>query len=686
MVDGYLNFDTTVNTKGFNKGVKSISGNMKGLTTSVKAAGAALAAVVATKAVQGLINLSTQAINLASDLEEVQNVVDTAFGSMSYKCEEFADTATEQFGMSKLSAKQTASTYMAMAKSMGLSMEVASDMAVEIAGLTGDVASFYNIEQDLAATKLKSIFTGETETLKDLGVVMTETNLKAYALAQGITKPYSAMTQAEKVSLRYGFVMDALADAQGDFAKTSDSWANQTRVLSERWKELLGILGGGLIKLLTPIVQMLNNIMAALINVANAFSATIGKLFGKQTQITANMASTATEAAEAEGKLATSTEEAGYAASNSTASFDKLNVLQQDTGSGAGGGMSGDIMTVDEEDAKGSDTILDKVSERLQRLQPYVDRLRAAWDNLKGAFERFGQSKGVQMVLKFLKELWLIIADRAIAGGISILTGVIDILAGVLDFLGGLLSFVCGILTGDWDMAWEGATQMLLGAKEMLKGIGEIVEGVLIFLIGEEAVTAIKNFILAAWEWFIQTSLYTTGLKTCLEGLLMFLKGVFTGDWNLAWEGVKTIFKGIWNSIVSIVERAINLIIKAINWCISQLNKIYVEVPDWVEDLTGMRGFGFNIPKLSDVKVPRLATGAVIPPNAEFLAMLGDQRSGNNIEAPEALIRQIVREEGGGDVIINANGTLGQLIRLLEFEINKEEKRRGVKLVKGGAY
>ena len=197
-------------------------------------------------AVDKIIDFSKQAIQLGSDVAEVQNVVDVAFGDMSSAVDEFAQNAITNFGMSELAAKRTASTYMAMASNMGLSQAEAAEMSLTLTGLTGDVASFYNISQELADIKLKSVFTGETETLKDLGIVMTQANLEAFALSQGITKSISAMSQAELVTLRYNFVLDQLSLASGDFIRTQDSWANQTRVLSERWKELLGILGGGL--------------------------------------------------------------------------------------------------------------------------------------------------------------------------------------------------------------------------------------------------------------------------------------------------------------------------------------------------------------------------------------------------------------------------------------------------------
>lgn len=683
--DGSLNFDTRIDERGFNKGIKNISKGAKGLATTIKGLGAAVAGFVALATVKTMIQVGNQAIELASDMKEVQNVVDTAFGSMAYKAEEFADNAIEGFGMSRLAAKQTASTYMAMGKSMGLSMEAASDMAIETAKLTGDVASFYNISQELASVKLKGIWTGETEALKDLGVVMTEANLQQFALNKGITKSYSAMSQAEKVSLRYEYVMESLADAQGDFARTSDSWANQTRVLSERWKELLSIIGGGLIRVLTPVIQVINTIMSALVNLANTFASTLGQLFGwnKQIQVTAK---TGVSAAEGQEELAGATAAAGEAAAGSLASFDKLDVLQQQSGGGGVAGM-GKMEIIDSEPVEDNSNVFDGLSDQLARLQPYVDRLRTSWDRLKTAFENFWNSPGVQMIVGWLGELFGVIAERAPASLFTIWAGSLDILSGSFEILGGMITLFVGLLTGDVEMAGEGFDQIVEGMKLQLKGLGGWIEGVLIMLLGQDAVESMKAWIAGAWEWFSKTELYTSGVQNIFQGLLNFIKGVFTGNWKLAWEGVAQIFKGIWNSIISIVESGVNLIIRAINWCINQINRINVPVPDWVTELTGMESFGFNIPNLSSVSIPRLATGAVIPPNSEFLAMLGDQRSGNNIEAPESLIRQIVREEsGGGDIIINAKGTMGQLIRMLKLEIEKEGNRRGGTFTPGGAY
>ncbi|MDD8055381.1 MAG: hypothetical protein PHV15_05820 [Thomasclavelia ramosa] len=347
----------------------------------------------------GLLKLGKEALQVASDLTEVQNIVDVAFGSMAWKAEKFSKSALEAFGMSELSAKKTSGTYMTMAKSAGINENAASDMAVTLAGLTGDVASFYNISQDLADVRLKSVFTGETETLKELGVVMTQTNLQAYALSQGINKNISDMNQAEQTTLRYNFVLDRLAFVQGDFARTSSSWANQIRILQERFKQLLGIIGNGLIAALTPVVQFLNMIISKLITFANVVSAVFGRLFGKKSG--GEQAATGFSAADNAAKSATSSAGGlnnalkgteGQAkktakALGSLAGFDELNTISaSDSSAGAGsgadsGGIGGGGYAIDpidwdsafkEPDTSGIEATVDKVMGYIDRLKTFL--------------------------------------------------------------------------------------------------------------------------------------------------------------------------------------------------------------------------------------------------------------------------------------------------------------------------
>ena len=305
----------------------------------------------ATAIVYGLIKVGKQAVQTASDLQEVQNVVEVSFGSMSAEVDKFAENALKQFGLSKLSAKQFASTFMAMSNGMGIAAEAGKNMSLNLTALAGDLASFRNVEQDVAFTALKSVFTGETETLKNFGIVMTEANLEAYALSQGITKSYSAMSQAEKVALRYSFVLNATKNAQGDFARTSNNWANQVRILKEQFKELAGIIGNGLLKVLQPLIILLNKVLGLAISVANSLSQAFGgKKIKESSTSVSNMASGMGDIASGAEDTSSGLDSADKSAKKlkrTLAGFDQLNVLSTSdsgsTSSGAGGAGGGDI-------------------------------------------------------------------------------------------------------------------------------------------------------------------------------------------------------------------------------------------------------------------------------------------------------------------------------------------------------
>ncbi len=360
-VDGSLNFDTKIDSKGFNKGTSNLGkslnllkGKMSGIFNPFSK-GAASAqnsitglrssfmsfAKVAAGAFAGvkIINFGKEAIESASDLAEAQNVVDVSFGKSSEKMEKFAETCVETYGISKLTAKQTGSVFAAMGSGMGLSEDAATDMAVALTGLSADMASFYNVKQDIASIALKSIYTGETETLKQFGVVMTEANLEAYALSQGIQTSYREMSQAEKVQLRYNYVMQQTSLAQGDFARTSNGWANQTRMLSEKWKEFSTVIGGVLMNVLLPAVRTLNGAMSQLIKVAQNAADALASVFGIEMQSssgagavassTAEVADSSSEAADNYSEMASNAKKAEKANKGSLASFDKLNTLSK---------------------------------------------------------------------------------------------------------------------------------------------------------------------------------------------------------------------------------------------------------------------------------------------------------------------------------------------------------------------
>lgn len=214
-------------------------------------------------------------IDYASDLAEVQNVVDVTFGSATEAINSWSKECLAAYGMNEVSAKRYAGTIGAMLKSSGLAGDAIVDMSKDMVGLAGDMTSFYNLDLETAFEKIRSGISGETEPLKQLGINMSVANLEAYALSQGITTAYNEMSQAEQVMLRYNYLMSTTADAQGDFARTQDSYANQTRLFSESWLEFTGVMAEQLLPVLTTIVSWLNNIVAFLTENADMVSAVL---------------------------------------------------------------------------------------------------------------------------------------------------------------------------------------------------------------------------------------------------------------------------------------------------------------------------------------------------------------------------------------------------------------------------
>ncbi len=320
-------------------------------------------------------------------------------------------------------------------------------------------------------------------------------------------------------------------------------------------------------------------------------------------------------------------------------------------------------------------TIGDVIINAFKQIQEYMDKL-GTWLSDHPEFVEFvtlvGSLVGIVTALVAGFEL----VSAAVGVFASVLTSPIVIIAAIIAAIGlllvyfgdidaavdnlklvfqGLTDFITGVFTGNWDLAWQGCLEIFEGFSGLLDNLCD----------------AIVNMFESMG---IDISGVIDGIKQIASGLVEFIAGVFTGDWKKAWEGVKDIFKGLWNGIISLLE-------SAINWIVDGINKISFDVPSWVPVIGGKQ-FGFNI---SHASLPRLAQGAVIPPNKEFLAVLGDQTRGNNIETPEALLRQVVQEESGSQEInIVANGDMAQLIKLLRFKLQEEDKRVGSSLVVGG--
>ena len=475
--DGSVIIDTRMDTTGVRNGVSAIKQSFNGLGSAVKKIGLLIGGAFA---VGKLVQFGKECVELGSDLAEVQNVVDVTFTTMSDKVNEFAKNAMTSAGLSETMAKRYVGTFGAMSKSFGFSEAQAYDMSTALTQLTGDVASFYNISQDLAYIKLKSVFTGETETLKDLGVVMTQSALDQYALANGYGKTTSAMTEQEKVALRLAFVQKQLSAASGDFIRTSGSWANQVRVMQLQLQSLKATVGQGLINIFTPVLKVINVLLGKLATLANAFKSFTELITGKKSSgqtsgggagLTGDVsgvqdtADAYGQAADNAGKLADSTEDvadatkdAAKAAKGYLSPLDEINRYStQDassttsktpsaSGSGSGGGTSlpSAVSNVDYGKMAEGETVLDKISKSAEKLAKLLKKL---WKPFQDAWKKEGKNtiSAAQIALSGIAKLAKSVGRSLVevwtnGTGTTMLTTMLRIAQNVLKTIGNIAS------------------------------------------------------------------------------------------------------------------------------------------------------------------------------------------------------------------------------------------------------
>jgi hypothetical protein len=335
-------FRTTV--MGWKKllaGVFSSSGSNGGFFTNQ------LKSLMGYASLAGLIMIGKEAVELSSSMFEVQNVIDNVFKSASADIDAFAENTAYKFGLTVLEAKQMVGVFGGMLSASNITGEAQKEMSKNLTALTGDLASFYNMTTSDVYAKLQSGLQGNVAAMRSFGVSMTVANLEAYALSQGITTSYKEMDQATKTTLRYNYMLEQLSVAQGDFARTSGSWANQVRTLTSNFSQLLSILGGGIIKALYPALTVLNQIVSAAISAANA----LAKLFGfSAVDLSTMFGSGGASMPDFEGysdgldsvaDSASGAADSAKQASENLQTFDKLNNLSTPSSGGSGGGGAG---------------------------------------------------------------------------------------------------------------------------------------------------------------------------------------------------------------------------------------------------------------------------------------------------------------------------------------------------------
>ena len=565
----------------------SLKTRVSGIGTLTRKLGSLL---VGAFAVKKLTDFGKSCLELGSDLAEVQNVVDVTFPNITAQVDKFAKSAAQSFGLSETMAKQFTGTFGAMAKAFGFSEEQAYDMGASLTKLAGDVASFYNLSQDEAYTKLKSVFTGETESLKDLGVVMTQTALDSYALANGFGKTTAKMSEAEKVALRYSFVQNQLAAAQGDFARTSGSWANQVRILTLQFDSLKATIGQGLINIFTPVIRVINTVIGKLITLANAFKVFTELITGQKSSNSASGQISAIGSAAA--GASTGMDDAASSADNLSSAnngvaksaqkaaekmrilmgFDQINKLdsQTDTDSstpstGSGTGVSG--TGVDFGNLTQGEIVIDKTDKKMSALLKRSKELAAIFNTqkIKEAIE--GLLVPIQIVLDTLHQSVVDTFSKisevyatyvspfitSVAEGISSILGIFldgwnTYISPVLDYLAEKFSLVWQehiqpaldgiiILVGkvfeNLQALWETLLQPLIEwvIESIMPVIGSILQGV------QGVGDLFLNLLAVAGD-------VISGITKVLGGFIDFCTGAFSGDFSKCFQGLNEILDG----------------------------------------------------------------------------------------------------------------------------------------------
>ena len=618
--------------KSFGKSADGATQSVKKLSIATLAIGGVISLIIS--AVRKLISIAKEGIELASQLEEVQNVVEVSFGNMTQDVEEFSKKALYSLGMSELTAKKMASTFMAMSNGMGIAAKDGRNMALQLTALAADMASFYNVSQEVAQTALNSIFTGETETLKKFGIVLTETNLKAFALSRGITKSYSSMTEAEKVALRYNYVLQATANAQGDFARTSGSWANQTRLLKEQLNILKTALGQILIAVILPLVKALNALLSFIISIGRA----IGSLFGKKT----GMVKTISDANTITGGLAGKADSVsdGFEKANQSAkklqrtiaAFDELNVLNpKDQGSSSSTDLSGGgfDLGIPEYDYNAE---LGKANSFFDKLEQAVVKF---FNKIKNS--PFGKwlSSTIKLIGQTFKNIYETILKPIIENiGNSFSNLWNEHLKPFFGELGELLGNIGIILLAQLDMFLIFINFLVDTFGPVISDIFNIVWNTIMEVVGN-IIDIVKD------------------VMSIFNGLIEFLANVFTGQWEDALNNLVDIGKDAFRLLVDVIRVPVNIIIgilntiarafvEVVNWIVRAINKIHVEIPSWVP-FVGGKSIGFNLREVQYTGIPYMANGGVV--SSPTLAMVGEYAGASQnpeIITPQNILRETI--------------------------------------------
>lgn len=592
-------------SSGIVSALQRITGAGKGVNSLSLSLGNLLKTAVGFNIGYGLLNFGKSMFTLGSDVTEVENVVDVAFGGMAQSAYDFAKTAQEQFGLSELSALRYSGILMSMFNASGVAQRDAAEMSTTLTGLAGDLASFYNIDQEDAFTKLRSALAGEVEPMRALGVDMTVASMEAYALSQGITESWQSMSQAEKVMLRYNYLMSVTSAQQNDFQRTQASFANQTRLLTLNLQQLAATLGQGLIAAVLPAVTALNKLFAVLqkaaIAVRNFFYVLTGYKGGGSSGIVNDLASigdastgledlgsSGSDAADGLGDAAKAAEEL----KNATLGIDELNIISPNEptstggtgGSGGGGGAGG----VGGTDLGLDDGLLDLGGKEPEEyVSPWAEAIRKAflaedWEEL-GAVIADGLNRGLQKVYDVIS--WENVGPK-ITAFTTAFTETFNSFANAFDFdlLGRTIGTGINTIVNTLNNLIDGINWKNLGGK-LATGLNGMVYEINWYEFGR----LLGNRFMIAWDTFLgfATNLDFGAIGTAIaDGI-----NGFFAEFNFAdiVNGINEFVDGIWELLFNAVSK--------IKW-----GKIFDQITDAVGNLELDTAFLIAIPAINKVQ------------------------------------------------------------------------------------
>lgn len=684
--------------KGFSGNIKVSANNTAQLTGAFGSLWKTLKKVaVAT----GAIQLFKKGYGLSTDFFETANYFNVVMGEYTEDAYKYSQAVGDALGLDESQWMQNQATFMSLATTFGNTADNAYLMSKNLTQLVYDLSSLKNVNADVAMQKLRSAFAGEIEPLRDWGVDLSKANLQLVALDHNITKSFDSMTQGEKSQLRYITIMNQLEYAMGDLSNTLNSPGNQLRLLEMAALKAARAFGNIFIPILNKVIP----VVIAMANAVRALFERIAALFGFEYPEMKNW----DKYGDSIGGVADSLDDAtgsAKALKKQLAGFDEINNLTTNQGSGSGNAVAGgfgglDLPTYESLGKSFLGDALDQkvasITEKLQKFGEIIKELLPIFVAVGTALLVWnGYFAGLNIIggitSKF-QVFWAVLKANPVVAIVALIAGLIAALVYLyntnedvrvkIDAILAAMSETVGAFVEEVikDMKWlydniiepiiTPLTQMFQdlwnnSLKNTLVNIGTFIKELILnamqiynkFIV--PVISWLGDYLAPMWSFMTKTAIGVMGtmltyitnivnsIITIFRGIINFITGVFTGNWEKAWEGVSQIFDGIVSGLVAIFKVPLNLLIDLINGFIAGLNKI--KIPDWVPSWMG-GGKGFNIKY-----IPKLATGGVV--NQPTTALIGESGAEaivpleKNTEWINRVAAQINTENNNGQIVV----------------------------------